>query len=117
MRILVQLLGSVGERLVDLDHFARNRRVDIRHGFHGLDRAERSALLDACADLRQIDVDDIAEFLLRVIGDADGADVAFDRDPLVFLRVPKVFWIHVLISLVCRKEFPRSPHPPAGCGS
>ena len=46
-------------------------------------------------DLGQVDVDDVAQFLLRVIGDPDGAGVAFHVDPLVFFGVTEVFWIHV----------------------
>ena len=51
--------------------------------------------VDGRPDLRQIDIHDVAELMLRMIGDADGSDVAFNRDPLVFLRVPKIVWIHV----------------------
>ena len=43
-------------------------------------------LLDRRAHLGEVDVDDVAQLLLRVVGDADGADVALDLDPLVVLR-------------------------------
>ena len=39
------------------------------------------------ADFRHFDEDHVAEFVLGVVGDADGADVAFHVDPLVVFRV------------------------------
>ena len=38
-------------------------------------------------DVRQLDVDDVAELLLRVVGDADLAAIAGQLDPLVVFRV------------------------------
>ena len=45
------------------------------------------------ADVRQLDVDDVAELLLREVGDADRAGVAVDANPLVFFRVLEIGWI------------------------
>ena len=63
---------------VDLDDLACHRRVQLGHGLHRLDRAERLARFSVRADLRQLDVDDVAELLLGVVGDADLAAVARD---------------------------------------
>ena len=85
--ILVDGFRLVLERRVHLDDFAGHRRVELGHGLHRLDRAERLPLLQLRADLRQLDVHDVAELLLRVVGDADLAAVAGELDPLVVFRV------------------------------
>ena len=54
---------------------------------------KRLALLQLRAGLGQFDVHDVAQFLLRVIRDADGADATFEPHPLVFFRVPEFFGI------------------------
>ena len=41
-------------------------------------------------DFRQLDVNDIIQFMLRVIGDADGAFIASDADPFVGFSVKEV---------------------------
>mmetsp|Transcript_4209 Transcript_4209/g.10926 ORF Transcript_4209/g.10926 Transcript_4209/m.10926 type:complete len:206 (-) Transcript_4209:117-734(-) len=75
----------VVERLVDLHDLTRHRRVDVARSLDRLDRAHRVILLDARAHLGQIDEDNVAQLLLRVVGDANGADVALNLDPLVVL--------------------------------
>ena len=94
MRIFIEGFRLVSQRGVDFGHFARNRRVDIGNGLHRFHRPEAGALLQLRAHLGQIDVDDVAEFLLCVIGDPDRRRVPFRADPLVFLRISIVFWIH-----------------------
>ena len=76
VRIGVDRLRLVLQRGVDLDDFAGDRRVQLRDRLDRFDGAERLALLERGADLRQLDVDDVAELLLRVVGDADLAAVA-----------------------------------------
>ena len=68
----------------------RERRVDVRGGLDRLDGAHRVVLVNLRAHLGEIDEDDVAQLLLRVVGDADGADVALDLDPLVVLRAEGV---------------------------
>ena len=71
----------------------------------------RLALATRRAHLRQVDVDNVAKLMLSVIGDADGAGVALDGHPLVFLRVPKIVWIHVLFrSLIERRRHDHGIH-------
>jgi len=72
-----------GERVIDLDYFARDWRVDVGGGLDGFDHRGGFRLLQAAADLRQFDEHDVAELRLRVIGDADGGDVALDGEPFV----------------------------------
>ena len=55
--------------------------------------------LDAGADLGKVHVDDVAEFLLRVIGNPDRSGVPFDEDPLVFFGVSEVFRVHYFARL------------------
>ena len=63
---------------------------------------EGQTILDAClragcelvADLRQFDEYDVAQFLLRVVSDADGADVTLNFDPLVVFRVAIISRVH-----------------------
>jgi hypothetical protein len=42
---------------------------------------------DGVADLGRVDVDDVAEGVLGVVGDADGADGAIELDPFMFFGV------------------------------
>ena len=50
----------------------------------------------------QLDVDDVAELLLRVVGDADLAAVAGQVDPLVIFRVFEAGRIRHRCSYFCR---------------
>ena len=45
------------------------------------------------ANVRQFDIDDVAELLLGEVGDADRAGVAFDANPLVLFRVLEIGWV------------------------
>ncbi len=65
--------GIAGERVIHLDDFAADRRVDVARGLHGLHDGDLVARLDLGAHLRQLDKDDIGQLVLRVVGDADGA--------------------------------------------
>ena len=62
----------------DLDHLARDRRVELGDRLHRLDGAEALARLELAPDLGQLHEDHVAELLLRVVGDADRAAVALD---------------------------------------
>src|ERR1019366_10612 len=91
--------------MVEIDDFARDRRVDVRYGFHRLHRADGFSLIHVLAGFQglsavlEVHVDDIAQFVLGVIRDADGARIAFHVHPLVFLGVPVIFGIHYLAGL------------------
>src|SRR4051812_3406916 len=87
VRIRVDDLGFVLEAGVHLDYFAGYRGIQLRHRLHRLDGSERLPRLQLRADAGQLHVHDVAELLLRVVGDADLAAVAFELDPLVVFRV------------------------------
>ena len=72
-----------GERLVDFEHVARDRRVDVRCRLDGFDHGGSLGLFQAAADLGQFDENDVAELRLCVIGDTDGGDIALDAEPFV----------------------------------
>ena len=46
--------------------------------------------LDACAHLGQLDEHDVAQGVLRVVGDADAHPAVLEPDPFVVRRVPQV---------------------------
>ena len=88
VRVGVDQLGLVLELLVAGHHGAADRGVDLGDALGRLDLAERLARLHRGARLGQLDVDDVAERVLRVVGDADPdrADGCGARDPLVLGR-------------------------------
>src|SRR6185437_15240601 len=86
----VDLVGLGLESLIDGGDGAGDGRVEVADGLDAFDGAEGLAGGDGVAYFRGIDVDDVAEGVLRVIGDADGSDVAFDRDPLMLAGIAEV---------------------------
>ena len=77
------------EQVVDVGDAARDGRVDVGGALDRLDGADGVAGAHALALLRQLDVDDVAEGLGRVLADADDARLVVGRevDPLVVLGV------------------------------
>src|SRR5574337_399055 len=86
--VLDQLFVVVGvEQLVELDDFARDRGVDVRGRLDRLHHGNAAAGLHGRADLGQLDIDQIAELRLGVVGDTDpNQSVVFDAGPLVGLE-------------------------------
>ena len=89
VRVLVDRLGLGRELLVHGRDRAADGSVDVAHRLHRFDDAEGRGLREHGPDRRELDEDDVAELLLRVIGDANRGDVALDQHPLVLLRVPQ----------------------------
>ena len=87
VRVGVDLLGRCGEIIVDRSDLAGDGRIQIGDGLDRFDAAEDFALLDRGTDLGQIDEDDVAEGVLRVVGDADLALLTVELDPFVFFGV------------------------------
>lgn len=85
--VLVDLFRRVVEIGVDLGDGAGDGRVEIADGLNTLDGAEGVMRGESCAHFGQIDKDDIAERRLRVVGNANSADVAVYFNPLVFFGV------------------------------
>ena len=81
---------------VHLDNFATDGTEKVGGSLDGVDTAEWLILVKRCADLRQIHVDHVAQLILCVVGDANGREFTVDADPLVFVCIPAILWIHVL---------------------
>src|SRR5256884_1777107 len=89
---------AVHERRIAFEgrvHFgdrARHRRVQLRHGLHRLDGAEYVPSPEGRAHLGEVDVDDVAELSLGVVGDADMHDRTLARtfDVLMIFAVTQV---------------------------
>ena len=90
VRVVVDLLRRVAEQLVDLHDLARQRRDDIRDGFHGLDLRVRLVLARGLADLRGVHEHHLAQLVLGVPGDPERRDVAVDAGPVVLGVVAEV---------------------------
>jgi hypothetical protein len=83
VRVGVHQRGIVGDGLVDLDDFAADGRVDVAGGLDGFHHGAGFPGLHRAAHGGQFDKHDVGQFVLRVVGDADGGDVAADADPFV----------------------------------
>src|SRR5258708_17610757 len=94
VRVFVQFLGRGGKQPIHFHNFTGYWRVNVGNRLHGFHRSHGLALLHCGAHLGKIDIHDVAEFLLSVIRNPDDADVAFHADPLMFLGVVKICWIH-----------------------
>src|SRR5262249_45664857 len=73
------------QRLVHLRYFAADRRIDIGSRLHRLDDSRSRTLFQFFADRRQLHKNEIAELLLRVRGNANRGEVAFDAEPFVLV--------------------------------
>src|SRR5262249_37177250 len=85
--IVVDDSGFGHGRLVDFDDLARDRRIELGDRLDRLDGAELAVGVVHVSDLRELEVDDLSQLLLRVLGDADGSDLTVHPDPFVALRV------------------------------
>src|SRR5438132_7483601 len=90
IRLRVHELRLLDDLHVALQHLARDGAVDIGGGLHRLHHTEARELADRRALLGQLDEDDIAQLLLREVGDPDRGGIAVETDPLVLLRVAQV---------------------------
>src|SRR6185312_16552627 len=80
----VDLFGRGDGCLVDRQYDTRHGRVHIGGRLDRLDDRAGFSGLERSADLRQLDEDEVAQRLLRVIGDAGGdRTVRFAADPFV----------------------------------
>jgi hypothetical protein len=81
--LLIDRTGPGTERIVDGDDLAARGRIDVARRLDRFYNRRIAALLDLAADLRQLDIDDVAELLLCMLGDPDGRNVAVEPDPFV----------------------------------
>ena len=75
----------VSDLAVAVEDFTRNRRIDVRCGLYGFDDGGFLALVQVLAGFGDLREDDVAELLLRMVGDADRRGVAVDPDPFMLL--------------------------------
>ena len=88
---LVDRLRRIGKCHVDVHHLTGQGGVDVGRRLHGLDHGKRLAGIHLPPDLGGLDIDDVAQGLLGMVGDADGGGaVAMDLHPLVGLGVTQV---------------------------
>ena len=80
----MQLLRRSG-----VSSLTRDWRIDVASCLYGFDSAHGLVLLDGRANLGQVNIHNVSQLVLRVVGDADGADAALDCDPLVVLSQVK----------------------------
>lgn len=82
--VFVDESGFVGECFVDFDHGAANGRNEVGSGLYAFDGAEFFAGIDFVVDVGHINVNDVSECVLCIIGDADVTEVAVDA--YIFMR-------------------------------
>jgi hypothetical protein len=92
--------GVAFQRAVDLDDFARNGGVDFARRFHALDNARLSAAFHLRANFGQLDIDNIAQRLLRVIGHANDGNIAFNFDVLMIVAEKNLAHVNLSCSWV-----------------
>src|SRR5690554_1894643 len=97
-RALIDGLRGVFELLVHHQNLAADRGIQVRRRLDALEHAELLAALDRVALVGQLNVDDIAQQVLGVPGNADGdAAVFLFAGPLVLFGESVTFWnIHNL---------------------
>ena len=78
------------ESYVDGDDLARNGGVDVAGGFDGLDDGDGFSGFHLATDGGQVNEDDVGEFGLGMIGDADGGGGFAGLDPFVGGAVAEV---------------------------
>ena len=91
VRVVVDRLRLVDRLLVHLEDLARQRRDHVRDRLHRLDLAVGLVLDGRAADRRRLEVDELAERVLRPPGDAEHRLVTLDPRPVVLGVVLQVF--------------------------
>src|SRR5262245_34346906 len=97
VRVAVDQFGGRVQGLVDRGHLAVDGRVEVADRLGRLQLTAGGTGGDRLADRRQGDVDDVAELVLGVVGDADpngSVGLAGRADPLVLLGVLQVVGVH-----------------------
>ncbi|EOB89430.1 hypothetical protein NM604_2183 [Neisseria meningitidis NM604] len=77
VRIAVGSFRSAWQIFVDGNDFTCNRCVHVGRGFYRLNHTGLFFGGKVCADFRQLDKHDVAQQLLRVVGNTDGDDTVF----------------------------------------
>ena len=82
----------VGDTLVDLDDLAAHGRIDVARSLDRFDDGARLARFHLATHVGKLDEDNVRKFVLRVVGDAHGGNVAGDSNPFVRLGIFKIGW-------------------------
>src|SRR5208282_5148683 len=106
MGIFVDLFGSRGQLAIYFGHGAGSRSVQIGDRLNRLDRAKRLALGNFSSTLWQIDENDVAERLLRMVRNAHGCVLPIGFNPLVLFGVFEVGWIGHDVAFLCEPSCP-----------
>ena len=84
--ILVDKGGIVHNCFIDLDHFAGQRREDVRGRLHRLDDRRAIALRQSRSDLWKLHEYQVAEGIRRMFGNAHRGDIPIKLQPFVIFR-------------------------------
>src|SRR5579863_3849351 len=103
VRVFVDLVRRSLQLLIHRRYRARNRREQVAHRLHALHRAEGRMRRHRVAHARRIHIHNVTQRLLRIIGNADRADLSLYRNPLVLFGVPVVARIRHANSLLASK--------------
>ena len=90
VRRLVDQSGTSVRIVVRLHNLAVDRGDEIFGRLGRLDQAKRLVPRQVVTGIGQLQVDDVAELLLRVVGDSDRRDVAVDSHPNVGRGIAKI---------------------------
>ena len=82
--------GVGGEGLIDFDDLAIDRCVDIAGGFDRFDDGSGLAGGHRGSHFWRLDVDDVGQLILGVVGDSNCSGVTLSEDPLVAVGIFKV---------------------------
>jgi len=80
---LIDLVGARLELVIRGCNLAADRRIEVADGLHALNGAKGLVGGDSVADLGHVDVDNVAQGVLGVVGNANGADGAIKLDPFM----------------------------------
>ncbi len=83
MRLAIHQRGIIHRRLIDFDDFSAHGGINIAGSLDGLNHCTGLAGLYMTPHVREFDKDDIREFMLGVVGDADGGGVTGNAHPFV----------------------------------
>ena len=85
--ILIEQFGGRIELLVDLDDFACNGSIDGGSCLYGFDGGVAIAQRKLIAHCRKLNINDGAERVLSVVGDAELCNAVFDQYPVMLTGV------------------------------
>src|SRR6202047_4157658 len=98
VRIAIDFLGRILKFAIGFDHLSRGGRINLADGLYGLHRSKRLSGFDFRSGLGQFDEDHVAQFVLRVVGDANRGESTRHADPFMFFGVAVILRIGHLVT-------------------